>query len=410
MSSPGLNNGLPQQEEDGTARTEPAAIIAPLGPGLQVAAHGPPLGPLGPGQGQQLGDPHAQDPALTRQQSEVSRTEYDRLLKEKDDQDKRLKALEDQVKSNNGPGASHYATMKTTISVPTLEKGMTWADYKFRVQLWQQARPVPPESMGWCLINALPTSDGRYLQQRIVDAIGIGAVSQKDGADLVVEELGRLIRNPTFVRLVEWDVAWATVKQGSKTFDAFVTQVRNLAKESKEEFGLELPKGIIAAKLLGGCSQMSPDNIGVITQGLDILVEGQDATSDVSRKIEEAIRKHISTVRVFTDRPNRPNHVGYAGRTDVMGQPLSPGEDLRHKLNNSGDEDNGVYVTGLKRKDRRSDEERDKMKKLGQCYECKSTEHLSYDCPKKKARLERKRKEVEARGEVWRGGKPHTWV
>ena len=224
-----------------------------------------------------------------------------------------------------------------------------------------------------------------------------------------MQQLGQLIRNPTFVRLVEWDVAWANVKQGSKTFDGFVTQVRNLAKESKEEFGLELPRGIIAAKLLGGCSQMSPENIGVITQGLDIIKEGQDASNDVSRKIEEAIRKHISTVKVFMDKPHGANHVGYAGRTDVLGQPLSPGEDLRDKLNRESGEDgeHEAFIAGHKRKyEKRNEEDRDKMRKLGQCFECKSTEHLSYDCPKKKERLERKKKEVEARGEVWRGGKP----
>ena len=386
MVEPAIGQGQLQVDEEQLNRNAPVI---------------PPIPPPGPGQG--LQDPQA----LARQQTEVSRLEYDRL-KEKEDQERRLKALEDQIQTNAAPGASHYATMKTTITVPSLEKGMSWQDYKFRVELWKQARPVPPESMGWCLINALPSNDGRCLQQRIVDAIGINTLSTKEGADQVVQQLGQLIRNPTFVRLVEWDVAWANVKQGTKTFDGFVTQVRNLAKESKEEFGLELPKGIIAAKLLGGCSQMSPENIGVITQGLDILKEGQDAASDVSRKIEEAIRKHISMVKVFSDKPHGTSHVGYAGRTDVLGQPLSPGEDLRNSLSReSGEEEHEVFAAGQKRRfERRNDEDREKMRKLGQCFECKSTEHLSYDCPKKKERLEKKRKEVEGRGEVWRGGKP----
>jgi len=252
--------------------------------------------------------PIAEDPNVTRGDSVVSRDEYQKLLDEREESNRRIAALEAHLIAGKSNAPSNFTSMKTTLSVPSLEKGMSWQDYKFKVELWKQMQPVPLEAMGWCLINSLPQQDDRYLQQRITDAIGMDAISSKDGADKVVEQLGILIRNPTFVRLVEWDYAWSTVKQGSKTFDAFVTRVRNLAKESQEEFGLELPKGIIAAKLLGGCSQMSPDNIGNITQGIDILKEGQDKASDVSRKIEDAIRKHISTVRVFQEKP-RPTQI-----------------------------------------------------------------------------------------------------
>ena len=367
------------------------------------------MGLVVPPQGQETETtPRIEDQVLLRQDSVVTREEYLKLLKEKEEYNNRIKVLE-QAFSSAGSSASHYSTMKTTIPVPCLERGMTWQDYKFRVELWKQARPVPPESMGWCLINAL-ASDDRCLQQRITDAIGVAALSHKDGADKVVEQLGVLIRNPTFVRLVEWDYAWSNIRQGSKSFDHFVTKVRNLAKESQDEFALELPKGVIAAKLLGGCSQMSPENIGTITQGIDIIKEGQDKQGDVSRTIEEAIRKHISTVRVFADKSSKANHVGYVGRRDVLGIPITPDKsegDLRDKIrNNSQDNsDTEVYVAGKAGNKSKHDVKRERLKAQGKCYECESTEHLSYDCPKKKARLERRRKEVEAKGEVWRGGK-----
>ena len=314
------------------------------------------------------------------------------------------------------PTTNHatYSTMKTTITVPTLEKGMSWADYKFRVQMWKQTKPIPPESMGWCLLHALPHNDDRYLQQRIVDAVSAPAICTKEGADIVVEALGNLIRNPTFVRLVEWDIAWSSIKQGTKSFDAFVTRVRNLAKESKEEFGLELPKGIIAAKLLGGCSQMSAENIGVITQGLTITgKEGQGNGEDVSRDVEEAIRKHISTVRVFTA-PSKANHVGYAGRLDVMGHPLSPEPgDLRHRIQ-SADEELEVFAGASKssrpppKKQKTAayyEERRDRLRKEGKCFECESSEHRSFDCPKKAERLKKVKEDCEKRGEIFRGDK-----
>ena len=87
------------------------------------------------------------------------------------------------------------------------------------MNIWKQGRPVQPEQMGWCLLNALPKGDERCLKQRIVAAIGLEALGEEDGAEKVINELGELIRNPTFVRLVEWDYAWANLKQGAKTFD-----------------------------------------------------------------------------------------------------------------------------------------------------------------------------------------------
>ena len=281
--------------------------------------------------------------------------------------------------------------------------------------MWKQTQPIPPESMGWCLLHALPHNDERFLQQRIVDLVSAPAICTKEGADIVVEALGTLIRNPTFVRLVEWDLSWSSIKQGTKSFDAFVTKVRNLAKESKEEFGLDLPKGIIAAKLLGGCSQISAENIGVITQGLTITgKEGQGNGEDVSRAVEEAIRKHISTVRVFTA-PNKTNHVGYAGRLDVMGHPLSPEPgDLRHRIGNDNNEEVEVYAGTAKqnkpppKKQRTAayyEERRERLRKEGRCFECESSEHRSFDCPKKAERLKRVREDCEKRGEIFRGDK-----
>ena len=356
---------------------------------------------------------------LQRQNTEVSRAEYDRLLSEKLNQDRRLERLERQMTaSTNAP--PQYSTMtKTTIPVPTLEKGMSWMEYKFNVNIWKQGRPVQPEQMGWCLLNALPKGDDRCLKQRIVAAIGLEALGEEDGADKVINELGELIRNPTFVRLVEWDYAWANLKQGAKTFDGFVTKVRELVKESEEEFNLNIPKGLVAAKLLAGCSQLTPDNIGVITQGMDIIKEGQDASTDIARKVEAAIRRHVSTVKVFSDKPgssNRISHVGYTGRTDVMGIPLSPDkdEDLRNKIRRNSEDNEEVYAAsgqyrgrgGGKAGSKAEDSKKARLRAEGKCFECESTEHLSFACPKREARLEKRKREVEAEGGVWRGGKP----
>lgn len=142
-----------------------------------------PHAPEGPGREQ-----------IQRQNTEVSRAEYDRLLMEKQAQDLRLERLERQMTATTAP--PQYSTMtKTTIPVPTLEKGMSWMEYKFNMNIWKQGRPVAPEQMGWCLLNALPKSDDRCLKQRIVAAIRIEALGEEDGAEKLINELGELIRN-----------------------------------------------------------------------------------------------------------------------------------------------------------------------------------------------------------------------
>ena len=115
------------------------------------------------------------DNQLQRQNTEVSRAEYDRLLSEKLTQDRRLERLERQMTAGTTAPPQYSTMTKTTIPVPTLEKGMSWMEYKFNVKIWKQGRPVQPEQMGWCLLNALPKGDDRCLKQRIVAAIGLEA-------------------------------------------------------------------------------------------------------------------------------------------------------------------------------------------------------------------------------------------
>lgn len=285
---------------------------------------------------------------------------------------------------------------------------MTWLDYKFSVDLWKRGKPVAPEQMGWCLLNALPsTKNHRHLRKRIMEKIGFSALEAEDSAVQVVNALGELIGSPHFIRLVEWEHNWSNAVQGTKSFDAFVTKVRELAHEAEDEFNIQIPKNLIAVKMLSGRDQVSPQNIDLITQGISMMQEGQMT----SKLVEQSIRNHVSTVKVF-QKQAKHNHVGYARRVDVFGQPISPvkeEDDLRNKLNGSAGGEDPAHVfagqgqgQGNSRRQREL-EHREKLKAQGKCFKCESTKHLISDCPKKKARLAKRKLEVEAAGGTWRG-------
>ena len=178
--------------------------------------------------------------------------------------------------SNAAGNMSNFVSTRTTFNTPRMEKGMTFEDYEYDVKLWMASGLVAKEKQALLLINEFPSKDERMLKKTVVDAIGIENLAKADGAQRVLEELGKILKSPTFVRLASWLEAFESVKQGSGTFDKFMTRLRSMKKMAKDEFGFELSPMIMVAKMLQGCSQVTPENIGIITQGIKLESEGQD--------------------------------------------------------------------------------------------------------------------------------------
>merc|ERR1719282_650361 len=120
-----------------------------------------------------------------------------------------------------------------------MEKGMTFEDYEYDVKLWMASGLVAKEKQALLLINEFPS-----------------------------------------------------IKQGSGTFDKFMTRLRSMKKMAKDEFGFELPQMIMVAKMLQGCSEVTPENIGIITQGIKLESEGQD---NLEAMVEASIKQFVTT-------------------------------------------------------------------------------------------------------------------
>ena len=58
-----------------------------------------------------------------------------------------------------------------------------------------------------------------------------------------------------------------------------VLNIKQMVKMAEEDFGIQLLCKLIAAKLLASSSNITPENVGSITAGLD-LTTGDDAKLD----------------------------------------------------------------------------------------------------------------------------------
>merc|ERR1719232_1099768 len=278
-----------------------------------------------------------------------------------------------------------------------MEKGMTFEDYEYDVKLWMASGLVAKEKQALLLINEFPSKDERMLKKTVADAIGFENLAKADGAQRVLDELGKILKSPTFVRLASWLEGFESIKQGSGTFDKFMTRLRSMKKMAKDEFNFELPPMIMVAKMLQGCSQVTPENIGIITQGIKLESEGQD---NLEAKIEASIKQFVTTVGVFTkDQKSQ----AFFTQTDLLGNPIiespqkaststgfvnDPTQDKEYQAFLAAKKQRASYSQARKENDRR----RERCRKEGRCYEegCESTEHKFYECPRRDARLKRK--------------------
>ena len=290
-----------------------------------------------------------------------------------------------------GGNMPNFISTTTTLNTPKLEKGMTYEDYEYDVKLWMASGLVAKDKQALLLINEFPSKDDRDMKKTVVDAIGIDNLGKDDGAQRVLDELAKILKCPTFVRLASWLETFESVKQGSGTFDRFMTKLKGMKKMAKDEFKFNVPPMIMVAKMLQGCSRVTPENIGIITQGLKLDEEGQD----IEAKVEANIKQFVSTVGVFSKDQNRSQ--AFFTKTDLFGNPIeiSPKKSKVGLVNDpTQDQEYQAYLAAKRTKQEDREERQERLRKEGKCYEygCESTEHRFFECPKRAAGLERKRK------------------
>ena len=268
------------------------------------------------------------------------------------------------------------------VNTPKLEVGTTFDMYKFNVRCWQRTveGQLSKKAQATLLVTNLPDSD-KYggLKRIIVEKLSWAKIEVDDGVDNVLDALDTILRSPSFIRLISWNKRWEKLDQGSQNFDKHVLTIRQMVKMAEEDFGITIPSKLIAAKLLSSCSNITPENVGSITNGLD-LTTGEDAKLD--EKLEVKLRQYSSTVlslggaEIGGARKDE-NKVHFVEQ-DVFGNRIGDDADVLH---------NERYKIPRET----PDERRARCMRDGTCFKCNSKEHISYNCPKR-------RKPAEAQG------------
>ena len=315
---------------------------------------------------------------------------------------------------------------RTTLKTPELQSGMTYRDYEFEVNAWSQYAEghIAKKDMGWLLLNHMPPIDDKMIKRTIIERLGHAKLKQEDSVKLILAEMQKIVECEPFTRLVEWLKGWESLSQGSKSYEKYTTILRRMVKSAADDFGFQIPQQLQVAKLLYGAKDVNGSNISLITSGFNL--NGQDNDSDLYATIEAKLKTHIGTNDAFTTLKShakgQPHQILYT-RKDVYGEAIldSPEKEAvpsltNHTATSPGSDKQKEFEAFLayqasqaakNNKSKKSSESREARRERllaeGRCFEvnCESKTHVYEDCPKRKIRLDKKRKEVEARGEVW---------
>ena len=109
---------------------------------------------------------------------------------------------------------------------------------------------------------------------------------QEDGDKILMEKLAMILDDPDFVRLANWWEKFSTFKQKPGMF-------HHLKNEANNKFEFELQ--LLTMTLMKACTDIPPDQIGIIIITANINLRH----SDVDKSVENAIRKYMQSKQAY---------------------------------------------------------------------------------------------------------------
>ena len=365
----------------------------------------------------------------------AAQAEEVRKLREELTQIKALVATQSQNQAGAAVAVVQKANIgvKTTIKVPEMLPKMSFQDYKWDVENWvaYASGHIDKKELAWLLLNHMPAVDDKMVKHTVVEKLGMDKIRSDDGVKLVLEEMSNILECEPFTRLVEWLKMWETLSQGQKSYDKYTTQLRKLQKSAEDNFGFKMPQPLLVAKLLLGCASVKGSNIGMITSGVNL----NGLNDDLYSTIEKKVKRFIDTSDTFSDvKSSAHSHnvmftadSSYVAK-DMFGQPIYTPEKIQvpsltqHSNDLTPEEVSEALIAykkekaagvkgrlgpannGKSKEYETREQRRARLIEEGKCFEtgCRNpTEHVFADCPKRKERLERKKREVLASGGKW---------
>ena len=242
---------------------------------------------------------------LTQEEMENVR----KVLAENEELKRKVTTAESQIAALRGATAMPqvFIDQHSQAKTPIMKEGMSYARYKFDIECWEKATPkMVKKDRGPKLIACWPEDDGHGgLKKTLVNRLGWDKIEHEDGVTSILNELESIMCCPSWVRAANWQDNWDSLEQGSDPYEAFLNKIREAKKVASDDFGFEVPQVMICSKILRGCKDVTPENVGVITQS----VEFKSTDPKLADKLEDQVRKFISSKAVMGNSAHKHVHI-----------------------------------------------------------------------------------------------------
>ena len=214
------------------------------------------------------------------------------------------------------------------VETPTMKQGMKYPDWVHWVHVWQHSVKIPKREQAMLLLQALPLHTERFgnLQKLVADNLGIEAnIKCSKGVENIIKELDKLYKEEEFPALITFMRKWESLTQKTGQIEVFFQEVKSLTRDARDTFGLVIPPMMIAAKLMTGCTELTPEHFASIAASVDFTVNAKgakdiDPNKNIDVKVEKEIRKFINNLGSLSvgSMKNRPKNVNLAD-VDCLG-------------------------------------------------------------------------------------------
>ena len=316
------------------------------------------------------------DPMAGLTQAEQTKLLVDLVRKQNQELVKAKESTKEAQKSRNPT----YTLTSSKIEVPKMVDGMLTQDYKFDVECWLAAieDSIPADKRAMLLINNIPPA-GNTIKKMLVERVGMETLKSDEGVDELLRMLEAVLGSPPFIKLWQWQDTWAKMEQGKQNFEKYMIKIRTAVRMAKTEFGIIVDDTLVAAKILSGSSAVNAENIGVVTQGIEMRQGDEKERKKagymtLSERIEDKLRQFVST-------SDHMKKVGGAHSVKLVAQDIF-GNPIRGSTSSVEEEPVGVLKAASGRETK--DQKLRRCMEQGLCFRCEADDHQSKNCPTKK--------------------------